>query len=136
MVFIIFAWFIAGCAFALPYAYLAGNGGENIINFLSIAWISPIGAIIMSLVFMFSNKKEGMKTGIVGAYFCLPIILNWLSKLAGILGYDELKLFIFDIRYLSLAYVFVLVLVSTVVVIVFRIKKYEKRKLRKRTPGN
>ncbi|MEW6616989.1 MAG: hypothetical protein AB1333_01055 [Patescibacteria group bacterium] len=135
MILLIFIWFLLGCILALPYTYLAGGGVDGIMNFLSVAWISPVGAIVVSLVFMFSNKKEILKASTVGVYFCLPIIFNWLSKLAGILGYNELKLFLFDIRYPSLAYALVLVVIVTI--IIFRIRKYKKRKrLRKRVPGN
>lgn len=135
MIIFIFLWFLIGCVIAIPYTYLAGNGGEGILSFLSTAWISPLGAIVVFLVFTFSNKKEVLKASIVGMYFCLPIIFNWFSKFAGILGYNELKSFFFDIRYPSLAYAIVLVLVITI--ITFRIKKYKKRKrLRKRVPGN
>jgi len=135
MVILIFIWFLVGCVFAFPYTYLAGNGVDGIMNFLSVAWISPVGAIVVSMVFMFSNRKETLKASIVGIYFCLPIVFNWLSKFAGILGYHELKLFLFDIRYPSLAYALILVLGVTT--IIFRIKKYKKRKrLQKRIPGN
>lgn len=127
----IFLWFFIGCIIAVPYSYLAGNDPESIMGFIKTAWISPIGAIIVFIVFSLSQYKTAIRNTILALmYFCLPIILNGLSKIAGLLGYEYWEKLIFDMRYPMLSYVALFIVLFFI--LFYYIKGKIKRKKQKR----
>ena len=124
---LILVYLLIGCIIAVPYTYLAGGSFENLF---ATAWIAPVGATILGVILWIETKVTRM-FWVVLTYFCLPIILNGLSQLFGLLGYAGIQLFLFNLRYAILGYIFIIGLVSVILTGYLK-SSLRRRRLKKR----
>lgn len=115
-------YFVIGCLISVPYTFLA-NG--NLDNFMLTAWLAPVGSVLVLLAYivgkaMSKDRHRRQFVGswlfwIVATYFCLPIILNGVSLLLKLMGYNTVGHYVFACRYSSLYACFSIGFVAVVV---------------------
>jgi len=98
-------YMVVGGIISAPYTYLA-NG--NVFNFVMTAAWAPIVAlavftfIYVALRMCDAGRIERHSLWVVGAYACLPILMNGASHLLDLFGFEVVARYVFEYRYTSL----------------------------------
>lgn len=116
---LLLAYFITGCILSWPYTYLAGGSPGH---WSSAAWLTPVATLLLYATYLMKRGRCRRENRCVApfwvllTYFCLPVLLNGVSFLLKSVGCEVVGSYVFEVRYVSLLFLPMLLVIGLTVV--------------------